>query len=428
MRPLRTAIGLIIWSIALGVCAWWFAGRGEASPLRGEVVGQLWQFMAGGRNVAELEFEDYCPMRERDPVFVVESPQSIRQVGEVSTANTTESGIKAQAVFYASAPDIQPGSRLVYYRTEDSMEWVLRTMLPEEKRSLIMAELASAYNDHSEEILQVLRPVAVDALREALAVVEEDLPPALARRSEEFQQLGEKYQQEIVDEDLVPLVREEVWPVVRKHAEPAATEVGREIWSRVSLWRFGWRYAYDRSILPKKDLTQQEWDRFLEKEAIPILEAHTDDFVRVQQQILAEVASNPKVREAVRASVGEIIEDPEAQQVFWEVVQEVILENPRVKEVLDKHWKSPRVERALQLTAARLDPTVERIGQLLFGSPETGVTPEFARVLRNQILRKDKQWLVLEIGTSAEGTSAERPLTLRVSRGDGEPINPFVRQ
>ena len=41
------------------------------------------------------------------------------------------------------------------------------------------------------------------------------------------------------------------------------------------------------------------------------------------------------------------------------------------------------------LAAERLEPSAVRIGELLFGTRDAGITPEFARVLRNQILGKE---------------------------------------
>ena len=42
----------------------------------------------------------------------------------------------------------------------------------------------------------------------------------------------------------------------------------------------------------------------------------------------------------------------------------------------------------------RLEPVVRSIGDELFGSEDAGINPDFARVLRSQILGKDRQWIV----------------------------------
>ena len=80
------------------------------------------------------------------------------------------------------------------------------------------------------------------------------------------------------------------------------------------------------------------------------------------------------------------------------------------------------------MAGERLYPTVHRIGQVLFGTPETGVTPEFARVLRNRILRKDFRWLVLEAGPESAGRPVTHRGGLSVILGSTDnTVNPFVR-
>ena len=104
-------------------------------------------------------------------------------------------------------------------------------------------------------------------------------------------------------------------------------------------------------------------------------------------------------------------------------------DNPRVRAVLESHWRSERTQAAIQRAAQPLEPTIERIGALLFGTPQGGVTPEFARVLRNQILFKDRRWLMLaaqDAETSGRNMEGASQLVLRVTRGRDDAPNPFV--
>jgi hypothetical protein len=232
----------------------------------------------------------------------------------------------------------------------------------------------------------------------------------------------------LVERQLVPLIRREIWPIVVQHAKPEVERVGREVWQRASLWRFGWRYAYDVSPLPQRDLARGEWERFLEQEAGPVLEDHMEDFLRVQERVFRDVARNPQVQEAVRRSVTQVVSDPDVQRIASEVIQEVVLYNPRLRDVLEEHWRSERTQQALKITSARLEPTAVRIGELLLGTPHSGVTPEFARVLRNQVLFKDRRWLVLHANKATEvERTGDRPLVLRVAVGSPDAVNPFVR-
>ena len=427
-RIVRAFLGATIWLLLVGVGWWTISDRGPDAVLQRELVKSLWDYGTGTRRTAELEFESTCQVAAGDPIFIIDGPDGVRQVGEISLVASGQTDRSIEAIFYTSAPNISPNSRLTYHKTPSSMDWVLRTMLPEAKRKQVAGEIKSSFEQHREEVIGLLRPIAEDALQDAFSVVEKDLPVALQRRNAELEKLGGRYQRELVERELVPLIRREIWPIVRKHAEPEVNEIGQELWQRASLWRFGWRYAYDITPLPQKDLAKKEWDRFLENEAVPVLKGHTEDFMRAQERIFRDVARNPKVQAAVRRSVTKVVTDPGVQKIACEVIQEVVLDNPRLRAVLEQHWRSERTQSALRVTSARLEPTVVRIGELLLGTPDGGVTPEFARVLRNQILFKDRRLFVLENGSSPAGDDgfAQR-LTLRVAPGSPEAVNPFVR-
>ena len=88
-----------------------------------------------------------------------------------------------------------------------------------------------------------------------------------------------------------------------------------------------------------------------------------------------------------------------------------------------------RRRQAVQLAADYAEPSVRRIGDLLFGTREAGIAPEFAQVLRNQILDKDCRWLVLETPAQARPLEETSPRTLLHVRTGGYPqVNPFAVQ
>ena len=199
-------------------------------------------------------------------------------------------------------------------------------------------------------------------------------------------------------------------PIVRDHGEPVAEQIGRELWDRASIWRFGWRAVYDKSPLPRKDLVQDEWTRFVDDEAVPVFESHMDDIVLTVQRIISDVAANESVRSELAQVAGGIASDPKARQLVRDILKETLVDNQRLQEVWGSVWTSEKAERALDLAGDRLEPVVRQIGDDLFGSQEEGINPDFARVLRNQILRKDRRWIVLQ-----PTPSAPAPSTITVS-------------
>ena len=184
-------------------------------------------------------------------------------------------------------------------------------------------------------------------------------------------------------------------------------EVGQEIWGQVSVFRFGWRYLYDKAPLTDQKLTEAEFKRFVDNKAIPILEKHMGEIVELQKTILKKVSANEKVKETVSASLKTIIKDSEVQQLFSEAFQEVFVNNDRLQGVLEERWNGPDARRVMALTNQRLEPTISNIGAALFGTPDGAITEEFARVVRHRILHKDSRWFTLKLANPEEPRSSQ---------------------
>jgi hypothetical protein len=263
-----------------------------------------------------------------------------------------------------------------------------------------------------------------------MQVVEADLSEALAKDQERWARLGAKYQHEIVEVRLAPVMKSQIWPLVVQHTEPVVRDVGREIWERASVWRFGWRSIYDRMLPNEQSLTEKEWARFLRQDALPVLERHTDELVAVQEKVLANVLANEEVRTAACDGLRAMADDPELQQLAWDLIRELILENPRLHAILARHWTGPEAQRALEITSERFEPAVLRISETLFGNAEAGITPELARVLRSKVLGKDRRWLFVEgVAPAPAATGSVRAppagLVLPLRLSGAASLNPF---
>jgi hypothetical protein len=142
---------------------------------------------------------------------------------------------------------------------------------------------------------------------------------------------------------------------------------------------------------------------------------------------MKDVGRNEQFRKVMRDSLTQMIEDPELRQVVWEIVREVIIDNPALGEAIAKTWTGPEAKEALNLAVRRVEPTINQIGHLLFGTKEGGFTPEFARVLRAKILRKDRRWFVLVLPTgSAPDANPAPPAVLPVEWGENEALDPVL--
>lgn len=424
ITALRILAGAAIWGL-LAIVVWQVGWGREPNRLRtAHWSEQMLDFTAGARSEFNLRLPVERELAIGDPIFVQMADGSLRQVGRISALFQSSQPIparqalvrEARAELYPAAGSVSEAAELTYVATPDSLAWIVQTLLPPEKRTQIAGELSATYQAHQQEILAALRPLVEQSIRDSLAVIETDLPMALARHRTELETIAARYHRDIVETEVVPLVQEEVWPIVRRNGEPVAIEIGSELWARVSLWRIGWRYAYDHSPLPEKRLAEKEFRRFAEDEAAPILQEHAEDILTAIENSLKDTARNPRVRAALRRNLVRIVEDPELQAVLGTVFREVIVENPRLREAFQRSWNSPQAQAATQLAAQRLEPTVRRLGDLVFGTPEQGITPEFAAVLRNQILHKDRRWLLLRDPSPNRAAAVpSRPRTVRVT-------------
>lgn len=401
MRPFRITLGVAIWLALLCAGAWSVDRKLTEQGHSRELIQQdLAKLATSPRQLMTLDAPQPVRFVVGDPVFR-STPDGITQVGEVTAVFRGDStqpvraavSTRAQMVLYdeVSADDLV----LTHYTSPDSLAATVATMLPKRKRDEIAKEIRKAIEEHRDEIVAELKPILEKSIRESIKVLEQELAIALRRHRGELTALGEKYQRDLVRKEVVPLVREELIPIVRQHSQPVAEEIGQVLWDKVSLWRFGWRYLYDKSPLPERDRVEKEWRRFVDREVLPELESRSDEIVGVVQRIFSDAAKNPKVRAAVRKNLSAIIEDPEVHRIVWTVLREVMVDSPRVRQVLERTWSSPEAQAAFRLASDRFEPTAVRIGELMFGTPEGGITPEFAAVLRRQILNKDQRWLVL---------------------------------
>ena len=431
----RVAAGGLIWTTILCVGCWYALQPNRKSDDGETALHQVGQFLLGPERLVELEFDTPQLVGRGDPVFFERDGASVR-IGEVVQVESRDSvemkpvkTSRAYVRFYPTAPDFGADARLSYHETPGEIGWVLQMMFPEHMRQKVGQMISKAYLDHHEEIMLNLQPVIEAAAREAIPVIEEDLRLAFATRKQRWQGIANRYRDEIVEGELVPLVEHVVWPIVREESEPLVEDLGQEIWEEASLFRFGWRVLYDATPLPKRDLTKKEFERFVSEQALPIVQRRTDDLVALQERILSRVASDMQVRQVVGESLMKIADDPDVQRLVLEIIEEVFIRNERLANVFKKHWNSQRTKEALALTGKRLEPTVAAIGEELFGNPHTQITPEFARVMRFKVLRKDARWFVLsDPGNPEDPGSASKgadPIRLRVVPGNAATQNPF---
>ena len=394
MRPIRwtTRLGAALW-LGVPVVAWLVYAWTGPHPTWTQGWYRLTSQWQQRSTQIEAETADGLSLLYRDPVFM-ELDGRMQRVGHVvsPTRLGMPVGSAVRVEFYRDDLDWQAGE-LELHRPTRSLARVVQVMMTPERIERLKEILLVVRQRHEAEMIEELTPIVKQAFEELRPIIETDLRAAIVSHRPQLEQLSDRYQSQIAEQRLVPLVRSDILPVVQKHATPLLEDIGSELWQRVSLWRFAWRYVYDGSVGPSEPLVKREWDRFVRQQAMPLLQSRSPDFLEVQTKIIKELADNPAVTAAIRESLGEVMDDPAVWQVTRSIVAEAITQNPRVENALRQILQSSQTQERLSRLGGRIEPYAVMIGQELFGSPQE-VNEEFALVLRHMILQKDEQWLV----------------------------------
>ncbi len=406
-RGARVLIGFFFWATAASLAVHHLRDPAEGRDRR--AISGLGSYIFGGSFEVRLRFPEDVEIAAGDPIYI-RGPQGVlRPAGEVRSLLRDGSplpilhsfpGDGVREVKCAIPRDSIAGlagePRVRLLMVPQTMSWVFKTLIPPERMASIIREWNDFLLGEREEIFKTLNPVIAEFLREVEDVLSADLPPVLRAHQEELGAIGRRLNEEMIQKEIKPLLRTELWPIIEHRAQPAIEALMGELMKKAPLWSFTWRYIYQSLPLTSDRYLKEALARFWREDAIPILKAHSDDFLLIAQDIVREASGNRRLSEAFRLSFERLMADDELRHLVRIVFQEVVLDNPHFHESMRKFWNSPQVERSLESLSARLEPFVRKLGAEVLGTPEGGITREFASVLRTQILRKDLRWVLID--------------------------------
>ncbi|MDB4766770.1 hypothetical protein OAG71_03680 [bacterium] len=422
--------GMLIW---VGLIAGGFVLLKQSTSVSPVASRQIVEYLGAQQRTLDVVSPSNIILGVGDPVFLESGGGHIEPIGMVSQLDyPTEDGSKpvklawvnrATIKFLSGLPPLSENDHVEYHSTSDSLAWVGKTMLNTAKRKELTELIVDAYSRHQDELLETFKPLIEQTIADGAKIIRDEIVIEIAKHQEQIEAIGRRYESEILEKDILPVLEQEVWPIIQEESQPLVQQIGMEIWKEVSVWRFGWRVLYDATPLPEKNLSQREFDRFLESKALPILKSHVPDAIELQKSLLAKISKNEKLKATLSKAGNKILNDKEVQSLMKEIFKNAIVDNEKLKQSIETTWRSDSAVAAMRIANRRLEPTVTEIGRALFGSPTEGITPEFARVLRNRVLHKDERWLVLRTSSDDSGQPHNqdlKSLPLRVSATDSE--------
>lgn len=366
-----------------------------------------------------------------DPVFFQNPDGSWAQVGYVESATPTSQSSRSpnptdDVTLRWHDRRLDPATcDLTAYAYNGSLAETAQILFPESKRQQVRKILTDAFTQSGNDLANRFLPLLQQSIARSLPIIEQELLASLRRNEPLWKEISETWKDELIRQRLVPLAKDPILPIARRQLEPTLLKIGRELWDRASLWSFTWRMIYDSTPLPDKDLTREEWERFVAEEAVPILEAHSEDLAVSIQATIVDIARDPQVREKLGGTISDLASDPQVRQLVKVLLRETLIESEAVRNVWVDVWSGPEAKSAFEVASRSIEPFVRKIGDEILGSREDGIDPAFARVLRNQILGKDKRWIVATIATTQAPTNIQAPDDI-IRPGTGDPVYPLL--
>jgi hypothetical protein len=294
---------------------------------------------------------------------------------------------------------LRQGARAVRRSQGRSFVFAAQSLLTDARRVEVARRWQEFRAQHEAALLAELQPVVTELMQGGAAIVEEQLPEALGRHRAEVDALLTRLQAEVGRDQLLPLLAEEIWPIVARHAKSPAETIGRELWDKVPLFDIAMRAAADKVLEKEPVRVEKRWRTFLEDEAVPTLQAHEPEMTAALAAIARDVLQSEPVHARVSAVLRRVTQDPDAKKLTSALSREVLFENPRLNEFVRAKLAEPDVRARLQRVSERVQEFLDPIGDLLLlDDSGQGINPDLARLIRLFLLHRDAQVIDLDPG------------------------------
>ena len=283
-----------------------------------------------------------CQVEVGNGVFVVDHTR-LDRIGEVVAMWREDGQLLARVEFDPCRlrEPLREGTRITWRTQGKSLVHCVKALLPADRMEKVEAEWREFLGRYETRLAAAVRKLAPRVLRDVSRFLADELPRALEARNRELERMLEHYRREITEERLVPLLANEIWPIVARHAAPVAEDIGRELWDRAPLFELAWRAAWDRLLSDGPVKLEARWRAFLAEEAIPTLRAHEGEIRATLRAILSDVASSEQVRGQFRSVARELVDDPQLHELATGLLADLVVDNPRLMEFLQERARDP---------------------------------------------------------------------------------------
>jgi len=242
---IKLVAGVLIW---IGLIAAVVIGVRHSNTVSPQPIKNLVNYVGAQRSSVDIVSPDHVVIGIGDPLFM-ENDGVLEPVGMVTKLGLDQSQLDAQrhskkirlawvqratVTFFSGSPPLGDGASVELNATDQSPAWIVKTMLSPSMREEVSQLILTAYNDHQEDLIQQFRPVIKKTIVDSAQLVRDRVIDELERRQEEVAAIGQRYQDDVIQKELLPVIQAEVWPIVEEEASPLVEEIGQEVWQEVT--------------------------------------------------------------------------------------------------------------------------------------------------------------------------------------------------
>lgn len=394
----KTALGALLWlAAAAGIIALLAAAPPEGRARLVSTVLDTARLATHGPAPIDIAFDRSVELYAGDGVFVRDGDELIR-IGELRTSGTDGRAFTA-VVDPASSPDRLPHAAAI--TASASLGWVVEALLPASTRRRIEAEWDEFRRTNAQLLLAAVIPLLHETVTDVSILLRGEIDRALRAHRQELRDLADEYGREILIDAVLPLVIDQIWPIVLRHGSAPLEQVGRQLWQAAPLFGFAWRGLYDQMPLTSSRLVEERWRQFLAEDAGPILEQQRPVLEQAFADMLRDIVANPEVRRTMQDSLLSLRDDSRLRDLLKAVAGEVAT-SPRLLQYAQQRLADPRVTFVWRGLRSEFDDLNRRLVKIIvFDDDLYHISPHFARFLRTMVLKKDWRFVLLAADPAA---------------------------
>lgn len=359
----------------------------------------------------EAIFRDPVPAAPGDAVYAGTHEDPIA-AGRVESVLDGPGGRTLVLRVYPDLADrLCADAELVAWDAPGTIGWILGTLFPPAFRERAVAEFVTFLREEGPRHVEAFRPAFAALLNRAADRLAADWPGVVAKHRDRFEALGRRLEVDVLGGILSPSLRQDAWPILRRHAQPVVASVAKEIWEKAPTTSFVGNFLLEQLPFTGSDLLEARVNRFLDDEVVPLLEARRTEFAAAAEAAAREILASGAFRGALSTSLRTVLADRGFQALMTDVARDWIIENMELRRDLREVIGSPEFREPLRDLLAALAPRASRLAnEVVLDDAGTGIDPALARVLRRQVLRRDPRWFHLRPGTAAAPLVSGTPL------------------